>query len=139
MRELVAKGFSVADARKATTAFQQIAKRQLGNFETAINKLESERFRKPMERSIAVLPKDELGLLAESLVNLTSLRQRMSINQQNTVGGAIDVAVISIGDGFVWLNRKHYFNTELNPTWHFTHGARIKTAPSTPPGDQDDV
>jgi len=27
----------------------------------------------------------------------------------------IDVAVISKGDGFVWIRRKHYFNQELNP------------------------
>jgi hypothetical protein len=31
-----------------------------------------------------------------------------------TVGGAIDVAVISKGDGFVWIKRKHYFRPELN-------------------------
>ena len=34
-----------------------------------------------------------------------------------TVGGPIDVAVISKGDGFVWIKRKHYFKPELNP--HF--------------------
>jgi len=31
-----------------------------------------------------------------------------------TVGGPIDVAVISKGDGFVWIKRKHYFKPELN-------------------------
>jgi hypothetical protein len=31
-----------------------------------------------------------------------------------TVGGPIDVAVISKGDGFVWIKRKHYFVPELN-------------------------
>ena len=30
------------------------------------------------------------------------------------VGGPIDVAVISKGDGFVWIKRKHYFKAELN-------------------------
>jgi hypothetical protein len=34
-----------------------------------------------------------------------------------TVGGPIDVAVISKGDGFIWIKRKHYFKPELNP--HF--------------------
>ena len=34
-----------------------------------------------------------------------------------TVGCPIDVAVISRGDGFVWIKRKHYFQPELNP--HF--------------------
>ena len=31
-----------------------------------------------------------------------------------TVGGPIDVAVISKGDGFVWVKRKHYFPADLN-------------------------
>jgi hypothetical protein len=34
-----------------------------------------------------------------------------------TVAGPIDVAVISKGDGFIWIKRKHYFSPELNP--HF--------------------
>ena len=31
-----------------------------------------------------------------------------------TVGGPIDVAVISKGDGFIWIDRKHYFEREKN-------------------------
>jgi hypothetical protein len=70
----------------------------------------------PMVNAVQVLPKDELASMAESLVNLTSLRLRFS-QARETVGGPIDVAVISRGDGFVWIKRKHYFSPELNP--HF--------------------
>ena len=31
-----------------------------------------------------------------------------------TVGGPIDVAVVSKGDGFIWIKRKHYFDPVLN-------------------------
>ncbi len=62
---------------------------------------------------VAVLPKDELAAMAESLVNLTSFKRRVSMSQE-TVGGPIDVAVISKGDGFIWIKRKHYFKPELN-------------------------
>ena len=31
-----------------------------------------------------------------------------------TVGGPVDVAVISKGDGFIWIRRKHYFDPALN-------------------------
>ncbi len=79
----------------------------------------------PIWESISFLPKDELAVLAESLVNLTSLKQRVSIRNLQTVGGAIDVALISRGDGFVWLKRKHYFSSELNPSWHLTHRGTI--------------
>ena len=72
---------------------------------------------KPILDSVEFLPKDELAAMAESLVNLTSLKRRISLDAPQTVGGPIDVAVISRGDGFVWIKRKHYFNQELNPTW----------------------
>lgn len=68
----------------------------------------------PLLQVIAVLPKDELAAMAEALVNLTSVKRKMSLRTE-TVGGPIDVAVISKGDGFVWISRKHYFRPELNP------------------------
>lgn len=60
------------------------------------------------------LPKDELASMAEALVNLTKFRRRVT-PELETVGGPIDVAVITRGDGFVWVKRKHYFSAELNP------------------------
>lgn len=30
-------------------------------------------------------------------------------------GGPIAIAVISMGDGLVWINRKYYFQPDLNP------------------------
>lgn len=71
----------------------------------------------PIINAVGVLPKDELAEMAESLVNLTSFKRKMSIGEIESVGGAIDVAVISKGDGFIWIKRKHYFDAELNP--HF--------------------
>ena len=70
----------------------------------------------PIMSTLKGLPKSELALMAETLVNLTSFKRKIS-NQLETVGGPIDVAVISKGDGFVWVKRKHYFQPELNP--HF--------------------
>ena len=70
----------------------------------------------PKLETVAVLPKQELAEMAEALVNLASFERRIS-GEAETVGGPIDVAVISPGDGFVWIKRKHYFKAELNP--HF--------------------
>jgi hypothetical protein len=67
----------------------------------------------PVLQAVHALPKDELASMAESLVNLTSFKRKISL-QAETVGGPIDVAVISKGDGFVWIKRKHYFKPELN-------------------------
>jgi hypothetical protein len=70
----------------------------------------------PIIDMVAVLPKDELAAMAESFVHLTSFKRKITMGVE-TVGGPIDVAVISKGDGFVWIKRKHYFKPELNP--HF--------------------
>ena len=70
----------------------------------------------PVIDAMRALPKDELAAMAEALVNLTSFKRRVSMEEE-TVGGPIDVAVISKGDGFVWIKRKHYFRPELNPRY----------------------
>ncbi len=77
------------------------------------NKYMDENFSEPVINMAAFLPKDELAHLAESLVALTSLQRRISSDAE-TVGGPIDVALISKGDGFTWVKRKHYFKPELN-------------------------
>jgi hypothetical protein len=69
----------------------------------------------PVMKVVTILPKDELASMAEALVSLTSLKRRMTIGEQETVGGPIDVAVISKGDGLIWVKRKHYFHKDLNP------------------------
>ena len=38
-----------------------------------------------------------------------------------TVGGPIDVSIISKGDGFIWLKRKHYFERKYNPQYFYSH------------------
>jgi hypothetical protein len=68
------------------------------------------------EDALTHVPKDELAGVAASLVNLNSFKKRMSMSLE-TVGGPVDVAVISKGDGFIWIDRKHYFKADLNP--HF--------------------
>jgi hypothetical protein len=70
----------------------------------------------PIIETVNAMPKEELALTAEALVNLTAIKRRASADAE-TVGGPTDVAVISKGDGFIWIKRKHYFRSELNP--HF--------------------
>jgi len=68
----------------------------------------------PVIDAVAYLPKDELAAMAESLVRLTSFKRKVTIEPE-TVAEPIDVAVISKGDGFIWMKRKHYFQPVLNP------------------------
>lgn len=70
--------------------------------------------RSPIIRAVEFLPKEEIAIMAESLLTLTSLKRKYSIFALENVGGEIDVAVISKSDGFVWIKRKHYFDKDLN-------------------------
>ncbi|MGB1310064.1 MAG: hypothetical protein ACPG47_02585 [Leucothrix sp.] len=71
----------------------------------------------PVMNMVRVLPKDELASMAEALVNLTAFKRKVT-NTLETVGGPIDVAVISKGDGLVWVKRKHYFPPALNASFY---------------------
>lgn len=52
--------------------------------------------------------------LAEFLVDLTIKYSRFSPGAP-TVGGPIEIAAITKHEGFKWVQRKHYFNSTLNP------------------------
>jgi len=66
---------------------------------------------------VSVLPKGELASMAETLVSLASFERRVSPGRE-TVGGPIDVAVISKVDGFIWVKKKSYFTLEMNPDYY---------------------
>lgn len=68
----------------------------------------------PVLDMVSHMPKEELASLAGALVSLTSLKRKVTMVTES-VGGPVDVAVLSKGDGFVWIRRKHYFDQSLNP------------------------
>ena len=71
----------------------------------------------PVMGVIATLPKEEMAAMAEALVEITTLRRKVDSTVES-VGGPTDVAVISKGDGLVWIKRKRYFDSEINPDFH---------------------
>ena len=99
---------------------KQYADQSLSKFHKDFNNHTENQNIQPMFEAIKSLPKEELPSMAESLVNLASIKQRIS-NETETVGGPIDVAVISKGDGFVWIKRKYYFKPDLNPHYFNNH------------------
>lgn len=106
-----------AKIKKAKTdALDGLAKKFRTDHEAEVNDIINNNFIQPIVNTVSTLPKDELATMAETLVNITSFKRRVS-GDAETVGGPVDVAVISKGDGFVWIKRKHYFDPKLNP--HF--------------------
>jgi len=67
----------------------------------------------PMKRVIASLPIQEMVHLAETLIVLQSLKERITTHSES-VGGPVDIAVITKSEGLVWIKRKHYFDADRN-------------------------
>jgi hypothetical protein len=104
------------ERRNAQAELIRIGRAVMNDFENDWSSWEHRKFIGPVLDIVGDLPKDDLAAMAESLVNLTSFKRRITAETE-TVGGPIDVAVISKGDGFVWIKRKHYFQKELNPAF----------------------
>ncbi len=98
---------------KVEKKFKQINFDIIKKFVQILANYRRESYIDPIINIVSTLPKSELAAMAESLVNLTSFKRKISSDAE-TVGGPIDVAVISKGDGFIWIKRKHYFKPELN-------------------------
>lgn len=67
----------------------------------------------PLMNAVSHLSKEDLAEMAESLIYLTYLKRRITFAEES-VGGPVDVALISKGEGLIWIKRKHYFKPELN-------------------------
>lgn len=95
---------------------EYVAAKVVEDFSSQLDSSVRSSYVSPIESIVRYLPKDGLGEMAEALVGLTSLTRKITPGDE-TVGGEIDVAVITKGDGLVWLGRKHYFDPALNPRY----------------------
>ena len=96
----------------------------VSSFSDGIAEVTQKFFVSPTMDAVTMLPKEQLADMAEALVNLTSLKRRVSPGEE-TVGGATDVALITKGDGLVWMKRKHYFPAEFNHAYFARMYGRI--------------
>ena len=65
-----------------------------------------QRYDQPFMDAVSALPRQDLAKMAEALVNLTAFLMRMTADQDETVAEPIDVALLSKGDGFIWVKHK---------------------------------
>jgi hypothetical protein len=100
--------------QKSKKILQKSSEKIILDFQKKLENHRQEMYIDPVLSVVSMLSKDELAAMAETLVNLTSFKRKITMGSE-TVGGPIDVAVISKGDGFIWIKRKHYFKPELNP------------------------
>ncbi len=115
-RSLIYSTDEDADDETQATVVANVVERVMKTLAETLTSARWRHFVNPVLSIVGALPKVELASMAESLVNLTSMKRHIS-SFTETVGGPIDVALISKGDGFVWIKRKHYFDKDLN--YHF--------------------
>jgi hypothetical protein len=116
LMDLPSCNLSEKGKRELVHQWQQESQELSDQFHNGLEMYAQQQFVQPVVELVASLPKDELAAMAEAFVNLTSFRRKVT-PEAETVGGPIDVATITKGDGFIWIQRKHYFKPELNP--HF--------------------
>lgn len=90
------------------------------SYVNGIAKFKQENAISPLMSTIATMEKEDLAELAENLIYLTSLKRRITPDMES-VGGPVDVAIVSKGDGFIWIKRKHYFDPALNRCYFDTY------------------
>jgi hypothetical protein len=94
-----------ADDNDATSDPKTVGERGHTELNEDFEKLSWESFVQPLVETVAGLPAVELARIAESLVGLQVLRQ-LTQAQGETVGGPVDVALITRDGGVSWVHRK---------------------------------
>ncbi len=118
---------SRARRQKIESTIHSILQATFNHFKTdSLQSIKSAK-RRQIEDMALFMPKQELAFLAEAMINLTSIKRRVSAEEE-TVAGPIDVAVISRNEGLVWVRRKHYFDPALNPRYFHRLAKRTGTA-----------
>ena len=113
-------GLDEATRNSVAQELKEAGAKVFEKFRSETKAIRNTKYVQPIIQAVTALPKDELAAMAESLVSLTSFKRKVSTDVE-TVGGPVDVAVISKGDGFVWVKRKSYFDLNLNPRFYHSH------------------
>lgn len=111
--EQIQKHLSIHFTDEQVTNIQMLGKEVYESIEDAVKEYQQTNYIEPLFGIVRSLPKEELADMAETLVSMTSFKRRVS-RATESVGPPVDVAIITKGDGFVWMKRKSYVNAEIN-------------------------
>ena len=106
--EVVRRAPNLSDAQR-NAMFKDYSENNLGHalhaFFRSVDSYQYAVHTRPILRAINSLPKKELGETAASLIKLNSFQQKV-MHSVETVGGPIDVAVITRNGGLEWKREK---------------------------------
>jgi hypothetical protein len=96
--------------KEKTTAISGLLTEYLDN-------LSQKAFADPILDTVECMETSELISMAEAMVNLTAFKRHVSPDDE-TVGGPTDVALITRGEGFIWIKKKTNYDPHLNRDLH---------------------
>jgi hypothetical protein len=105
-------------------AFTDLVKKSMDTIADTIMSEARREHAMPLRRVLGVLPVDQMADLAETLINLQSLKEKVTKNSE-TVGGPVDVAIITKNEGLIWVKRKHFFDIGLNSRFALRQQAKL--------------
>ena len=92
-------------------AIRQVAETDLsdiqGNYEESMDQFIQDEFIDGIVDAVNSFNIEDMVNMAESLVSVTNLQRHISSSEES-VGGPIDVAVITRSEGFMWVKHKHW-------------------------------
>jgi hypothetical protein len=116
--------YNEATKKKILRKLKRYGQSMTKEFGENMEYFKDDRFTSPTVEAVGRLSKNELASMAEALVYITSLKRKVS-SESETVAEPIDVAVITKGDGFIWIKRKHYFDPKLNPIYFMKRNKEV--------------
>jgi len=99
----IIEGLELSDGQRAKLVTMEAAAHE--DLGTDFEEASWSQYLQPMLNTVAALPIAEVARMAEALVGLQVLRQLTQADAE-TVGGPIDVAIITRQDGFQWVRHK---------------------------------
>ncbi len=112
-RRVIEDNLNSQDHLVATKIAERLISKLVDDFRQASDAYVRETYVHPMIDIIKNMPKDEVAVLAEALVEVTALRIKAS-KAVESVAEPVDVCVVTKGDGLIWIKRKHYFDLSKN-------------------------
>ncbi|SER64940.1 hypothetical protein SAMN04487944_107137 [Gracilibacillus ureilyticus] len=109
----IQKHVDISFSKDHVSAIEKLGKDVYHSINDAVWEYKQSNYIEPLLSIVRSLPKEDLADMAETLINLTSFKRRVS-SVTESVGPPVDVAIITKGDGFVWRKRKNFINNELN-------------------------
>ena len=90
---------------------QELDKTVISETTNKLNDYSKKSFVNKVMEMVGILPTKELAQLAESMINITILKRRITDTHEG-VGGETDVAVITKEDGFKWIRIKKLYGKD---------------------------